>query len=72
MDGIQVIEEVHEQFPDTIFILSTAYERFDLAQRALPLGVFLYLVKPISKKTFLTTLDSVRLHLDKKQPARSE
>ncbi len=68
MDGIQVIEEVHEQFPDTIFILSTAYERFDLAQRALPLGVFLYLVKPISKKTFLTTLDSVRLHLDKKQP----
>jgi two-component system response regulator YesN len=47
-----------------IFILSTAYERFDLAQRAIPLGVFDYLVKPISRKTFLSALDKARDYLE--------
>lgn len=60
IDGMEVIAEVHPAFPGTVFILSTAYERFDIAQRAIPLGIFAYLVKPVSKKTFLSTLDSVR------------
>jgi two-component system response regulator YesN len=69
MDGIEVIESVHQKFPGTVFILSTAYERFDLAQRAIPLGIFSYLVKPVSKKTFLSTLDAVEDHLEKRKPA---
>ena len=69
MDGIEVIESVHEKFPGTVFILSTAYERFDIAQRAIPLGIFSYLVKPVSKKTFLSTLDAVVEHLEKRKPA---
>ncbi|QQO11023.1 response regulator transcription factor [Breznakiella homolactica] len=63
MDGIQVISEVYRKFPSMVFVLSTAYERFDLARRAIPLGIFAYLVKPVSKKTFLNTLDSVREEL---------
>jgi two-component system response regulator YesN len=68
MDGIQVIAEVHDKLAGTAFIVSTAYERFDLAQRAIPLGVFSYLVKPVSKKTFLSTLDSVKAMLEKRSP----
>jgi len=68
MDGIEAIAEVHEKYPQTVFILSTAYERFDLAQRAIPLGIFAYLVKPVSKKTFLDTLESVRSVLDRRSP----
>jgi two-component system response regulator YesN len=64
MDGLEVIADVHRKFPGMIFVLSTAYERFDLAQRAIPLGVFAYLVKPVTKRTFLATLDKVREHLD--------
>jgi two-component system response regulator YesN len=64
MDGLEVIADVHGKFPGMIFILSTAYERFDLAQRAIPLGVFAYLVKPISKKTFRSSLDRVREYLE--------
>jgi two-component system response regulator YesN len=64
IDGLEVIADVHRKFPGMIFILSTAYERFDLAQRAIPLGVFDYLVKPISKKTFLSSLDHVRDYLE--------
>lgn len=69
MDGIQVIADIHDSVPGTMFILSTAYERFDLVQRALPLGIFSYLVKPVSKKTFLATLDSLRAALEKRRPA---
>jgi two-component system response regulator YesN len=61
IDGMQVISNVTHQFPEMIFILSTAYERFDLAKKAISLGVFAYLVKPVSKKTFLETLASVQL-----------
>jgi two-component system response regulator YesN len=67
IDGLSVIEEIGAKFPATVFVLSTAYERFDLAQRAIPLGVFAYLVKPVTRKAFFSTLEKVRVHLDAKR-----
>ncbi len=64
MDGIDTIRELQREFPDTLYILSTAYERFDLAQRAIPLRVFAYLVKPVSRKRFMETLFRAKDHLD--------
>ena len=58
IDGLSVLEDVHKKYPRMVCILSTAYERFDLAKRAIPLGVFAYLVKPVSKKTFFSTLEN--------------
>jgi two-component system response regulator YesN len=55
-----------------VCILSTAYERFDLAKRAIPLGVFAYLVKPVSKKTFFTTLENALSQLRSQPPEISE
>ncbi len=72
IDGLETIAEVHEKFPDTAFILSTAYERFDLARRAIPLGVFAYLVKPVTKSTFFSTLDDVRDSFRKRRSARAD
>lgn len=60
MDGIEVITQVHSFFPNMLFVLSTAYERFDLAQKAIPLGIFDYLVKPVSKKTLISTLSNLQ------------
>jgi two-component system response regulator YesN len=71
LDGLEVIADVHKKFSSMIFILSTAYERFDLAQRAIPLGVFAYLVKPVSKRTFFSTLDKVREVLEARPPGES-
>jgi two-component system response regulator YesN len=70
MNGLEVIADVYQKFPGMVFVLSTAYERFDLAQRAIPLGVFAYLVKPVSKKTFLATLDKIKEHLDRQSRAQ--
>ncbi|MDR1574813.1 MAG: response regulator [Treponema sp.] len=72
LDGLEVIADVHKKFPAMIFVLSTAYERFDLAQRAIPLGVFDYLVKPVSKKTFLATMDTARAALQSREAAPAE
>ncbi|MDR2629499.1 MAG: helix-turn-helix domain-containing protein [Spirochaetaceae bacterium] len=72
LDGLAVIADVHKKFPRMEFVLSTAYERFDLAKRAIPLGVFAYLVKPVSKKTFFSTLNEVREALVKRPPPEEE
>ncbi|MDR2786148.1 MAG: response regulator, partial [Treponema sp.] len=69
LDGLAVIADVYKKFPGMIFVLSTAYERFDLAKRAIPLGVFAYLVKPVPKKTFFSTLDDAREALAKRPVA---
>ena len=67
LDGIEVIEKTHDAFKNTIFILSTAYERFDLARRAIPLGVFAYIVKPVTKKVFMQTLLSAQESIEKRE-----
>ena len=72
LDGLDTIEEVHGKFPDTVFVLSTAYERFDLARRAIPLGVHEYLVKPVTKRMFTETLASIAAKLDKRKLTREE
>jgi two-component system response regulator YesN len=72
IDGLAVLEDVYKKFPHMICILSTAYERFDLARRAIPLGVFAYLVKPVSKKTFFTTLENALSQLRSQAPEISE
>jgi len=65
MDGVEAISRIREQYPDILFILATAYERFDIAQRVIPMGVFSYLVKPISKKTLIGEFQRIKEHLDK-------
>lgn len=67
IDGLDTIKELQRTYPGMLFIFSTAYERFDIAKKAIPLGVFDYLVKPISKKKFLETLEKAKLHLDEKK-----
>jgi two-component system, response regulator YesN len=64
MDGIETIANIQKTHPDIIFILSTAYERFDIAQKAIPLGVFNYLVKPVSRKSLEAEFSKVKAQLD--------
>ena len=72
IDGLAVLEDVHKKYPGMICVLSTAYERFDLARRAIPLGAFAYLVKPVTKKTFFSTLENVLVRLHSMTPEKSE
>ncbi|MCL1928493.1 MAG: helix-turn-helix domain-containing protein [Treponema sp.] len=72
IDGLSVLEDIYKKYPRMVCVLSTAYERFDLAKRAIPLGVFAYLVKPVSKKTFFDTLENALSQLRSLPPEISE
>ncbi len=71
IDGIDAITRIQKQYRNIVFILATAYERFDIAKKAIPLGVFSYLVKPISRKTLIHELRKVKVHLDEIRESHS-
>ncbi|MGD2068205.1 MAG: response regulator [Gemmatimonadota bacterium] len=48
LDGLQLLEWVHEERPETPFILLTGYGNDEVERRARELGVYEYLNKPIS------------------------
>ena len=66
IDGLDTLAELQRDYPDVLCILSSAYERFDLAQRAIPLQVFAYLVKPVSRKRFTETMYRAKDKLDER------
>lgn len=72
IDGLDTIKEMQRELPESLYILSTAYERFDLAQRAIPLRVFAYLVKPVSRARFLETILRAKDALDERSASRSQ
>jgi two-component system response regulator YesN len=63
-DGIETIAIIQKQSPNIVFILASAYERFDIAQKAIPFGVFNYLVKPVSRKALAEEFAKVKAQLD--------
>jgi two-component system response regulator YesN len=64
MSGIDTLREVNKILPDTVSILLTAYERFDIAQDAYALGVYRYLVKPVSQEVLAETLTGAMRRLE--------
>lgn len=47
MNGIELLSKVNEEFSGTIFIFISGYDLFEYAQKAVSLGAFSYLLKPI-------------------------
>ncbi|NYB72853.1 response regulator [Sedimentibacter hydroxybenzoicus DSM 7310] len=52
MNGLEVIEKVKELDSDAKIIIISGYDKFNYAQRALELGVYSYLLKPIQFREF--------------------
>lgn len=50
MDGLSLSKYVSSNCPDTIIILLSAYQEFELLQEALKYGVRRYILKPINKE----------------------
>jgi DNA-binding NtrC family response regulator len=47
MDGIEMLTRIREQSPDQTFIVTTAYASLETAVRALRVGAYDYIMKPI-------------------------
>lgn len=63
MTGLELIEICKHKYPDINFIITSGYTKFDYAKKALQLGVWDYLLKPISKKDINNILKKLDGHL---------
>lgn len=58
MNGLETIEKVRNTNPDMKIIIVSGYDNFSYAQKALELGVFSYLLKPLDIVNFKQVLES--------------
>jgi two-component system NtrC family sensor kinase len=56
VDGLRILQEVRARYPDTIFILMTAYGTIDSAVSVLRQGAYDYLTKPLDLEDLRSTI----------------
>jgi len=56
MSGIELLEEVRKRFGDVLFVVLSGYDLFTYAQKAVKLGAFAYLLKPLKDEDLETVL----------------
>jgi two-component system response regulator YesN len=66
ISGLDAIREMRSRGPAPVFILVTAYERFDTALEAVSLGVADYLIKPVAKDRLFLSLRTAALAIDRR------
>ena len=70
MTGLDLLEYASKLESPPEFILISAYEEFDYAHKALKLGAFDYLIKPLKKTEMMAVLNKLKQTLDKKLKSR--
>ncbi|MBN2983166.1 response regulator [Cohnella algarum] len=56
MDGIQLLERVHREFPHILCVMLSGYSEFEYAQKAVTYQAFDYVLKPIDEDQLERTL----------------
>ena len=57
LNGLDAIEKIRDLSPASKIIIISGYDEFSYAQKAIDLGVFAYLLKPINYKKFKDVLE---------------
>lgn len=71
INGIEAIKEIRKRNQNTIFIIVSAYDKFDYAKEAINLGVLDYINKPIRQEVIIDVLQKAIDTLDKERNKRS-
>ena len=72
IDGLEALREIKRRMPYVMPILTTAYERFDIAQTAFELGVQDYLLKPFSQEKLIAAVDAAVQTLNRNSSGQGE
>ena len=67
MDGLQLSQVVRERLPATKIIILSGHDEFEYAQRAIKLGVFEYILKPVSVQDLHQVLEKAAAELDQER-----
>ncbi len=72
INGIEAMREIRQSNKNTIFIVMSAYDKFDYAKEAINLGVLEYLNKPVEKKKIVDVLTRAMTLIDREREKRSQ
>src|SRR6056297_894253 len=72
IDGLTALREIKKRIPSITPIITTAYERFDIARAALELGVQNYILKPFSREKLISAVDGAIHSLDRRSGGQGE
>lgn len=61
LSGLELIEKLRDCLPYTKFVILSAHDQFNYAQKAIHYGVFRYLLKPIDNQELIDILRDVRI-----------
>lgn len=64
MNGIEAMQTIRRLNKAVLFIVITAYSKFDYAKEAIEIGVFDFLTKPVNKENFLGVMKRAMTQVD--------
>ncbi|MGN0301181.1 MAG: response regulator, partial [Lachnospiraceae bacterium] len=70
INGIDAMREIREFLPGVIFIVLTAYDKFDYAKEAINLGVMEYINKPFNQQAIVDVINQAVKELDLRREKR--
>ncbi|MDC7291452.1 helix-turn-helix domain-containing protein [Blautia schinkii] len=70
--GIKAIREIQKFNQSVIFVVITAYDKFNYAKEAVNLGVMEFLTKPVNKKVIIETCTKAMERVDEARRKRSD
>ena len=72
ISGIQAIKEIQKFNRSVVFVVITAYDKFNYAKEAVNLGVMEFLTKPVNKKVIIETCMKAMTKVDGARQKRSD
>lgn len=72
MDGLKMLEQLHERCVPCKAIVLSAYSEFAYAQQAIKLGVSEYLIKPIAPDELLQAIKNIEAQLDHERSRKAQ
>lgn len=74
MNGIEIIRQAKEQYPDMTFVVLSGYGDYEFTSQAMELGVRHYILKPCDESKMIPVLNKAFAELEeaRKKNARSE
>lgn len=71
INGIEAMREIRETNRSVIFIVMSAYDKFDYAKEAIKLGVLEYITKPMERSKIIAALKKAMEQIDMERNKRS-
>jgi Response regulator containing CheY-like receiver domain and AraC-type DNA-binding domain len=72
VDGLQLIEAIKPKYPQLYIIIISGHDEFQYAQKAVKLGAFDYILKPIDLEYLETILKNIKSDYERRQQKARE